>query len=68
MANGLFNPSVSIQKSFLGFKNTPKDGTIIFGVDKPQLWDIEILSDSDDHDNPRVRYVTMTYPTGDNRS
>ena len=61
--------SLSTEKRYLGFKNTaPKDGTIIFGVDRPQLWDIEILSDSDDHDNPRVRYVSMTYPIGDDRS
>ncbi|KAF8264536.1 ricin B lectin domain-containing protein [Lactarius quietus] len=48
--------SVSTQKSYLGFKNTPKDGTPLFGRDKPQLWDIEILSDSEDHDNFRARF------------
>lgn len=60
--------SVSTQKRYIGFKNTPKDGTIVFGIDKPQLWDIEVLSDSDDYDNPRVRYVYMTYPADDGRS
>lgn len=52
----------------LGFENTPKNGTPLFGVDKPQRWDIEILSDSDDHDNPRVRYAFITHPTGNGLS
>jgi len=46
--------SVSGQK-YVGFENTPKDGTIVVGLDQPQLWDIEILSDSEDHDNLRVK-------------
>ena len=44
-------------KRYLGFKNTPKDRTLIFGCEKPQLWDLEILSDSDAYDNVRVKYV-----------
>jgi len=48
--------SVSTGKSYLGFNATPKDGTPLWGIDKPQLWDIEVLSDSEDHDNPRVRF------------
>ena len=49
--------SVQHQK-YLGIKNTtPEDGTLLEGLDKPHLWDIEILSDSEDHDNPRVKYV-----------
>ena len=48
--------SFKFQK-YVGFVNTPKDGTPLIGVDRPQRWDIEILSESEDHDNPRVRYV-----------
>jgi len=48
--------SVSIQKSYVGFKNTPKDGTPLFGINTPQLWDIEILAESEDHDDLRVRF------------
>ena len=62
MANGLFNPSVSIQKSFLGFKNTPKDRIHLFSINMPQPWDIAILEESEDHENPRVRYVFIAYP------
>ncbi|KAI9448740.1 carbohydrate-binding module family 13 protein [Lactarius psammicola] len=46
--------SVRHQK-YLGFESTPEDGTPLVGLDEPQLWDIEILSDSEDHDNPRVK-------------
>ena len=42
---------------YLGFQNALKDGTPLDGLEKPQLWDIEVLPDSEDHDNPRVRYV-----------
>ena len=49
--------SVSTQKSYVGFKNTPKDGTPLFGINTSQSWDIEILEESEDHDNLRVRYV-----------
>jgi hypothetical protein len=62
--------SVRHQK-YLGFDNTPDNGTPIVGIDKPRLWDIEILSDSEDDDNPRVKYVLCTfipYPTGNDRS
>ena len=48
--------SVSGHK-YIGFENTPKDGTRLVGLDKPQHWDIEVLSDSEDHDNLRVKYV-----------
>jgi hypothetical protein len=48
--------SVEHQK-YLGFVTTPKDGTPLDGINKPQLWDIEVLPDSEDHDNPRIRYV-----------
>ena len=50
--------SVRDQK-YLGFEDavTPDNGTPLVGLDKPQLWDIEILAESEDHDNPRVRYV-----------
>ena len=42
---------------YLGFRveNTPKDGTLLDGLDKPQPWEIEVLPDSEEHDNPRVR-------------
>ena len=53
--------SVKYQK-YLGFENTPKDGTPLVGLDEPQLWDIEALSDSEDHDNPRVKYVLSRTP------
>jgi len=33
--------SVRHQK-YLGFENTPKDGTPLDGLDEPQRWDIEI--------------------------
>jgi hypothetical protein len=46
--------SVSGQK-YIGFENTPKDGTVLVGLNKPQLWDIEILPDSEDHDNLSVK-------------
>ncbi|KAH9017958.1 ricin B lectin domain-containing protein [Lactarius hengduanensis] len=42
-------------QKYLGFENTPEDGTPLVGLDEPQLWDIEVLSDSEDHDNPRVK-------------
>ena len=44
---------------YLGFKvgNTLYDGTLLDGLDKPQLWEVEVLPESEDHDNPRVRYV-----------
>ena len=48
--------SVSGQR-YIGFKNAPKDGTLILGCEKPQLWDIEVLTDSDAYDNVRVKYV-----------
>jgi len=36
----------SVQRqTYLGFENTPKDGTHLDGLDKPQLWDIEVLPD-----------------------
>ncbi|KAH9030985.1 ricin B lectin domain-containing protein [Lactarius pseudohatsudake] len=41
-------------QKYLGFETTPEDGTPLVGLDEPQLWDIEVLSDSEDHDNPRV--------------
>jgi len=44
-------------QKYLGFENAPEDGTPLVGLDEPQLWDIEILSDSEDHDNPGVKYV-----------
>ena len=59
--------SFKLQK-YVGLENTPKNGTPLFGVDKPQRWDIEILADSDDHNNPRVRYVFVTYLTGNGLS
>ncbi|KAH9161593.1 ricin B lectin domain-containing protein [Lactarius sanguifluus] len=40
---------------YLGFEKTPEDRTPLVGLDGPQLWDIEVLSDSEDHDNPRVK-------------
>jgi hypothetical protein len=49
--------SVRNQK-YLGFENTPDNGIAIVGIDKPQLWDIEILSESEDHDNLRVKLWT----------
>jgi hypothetical protein len=60
--------SVSTQKSYVGFKNTPKDGTPLFGINTPQLWDIEILVESEDHDNLRVRCVCIMHLTGNCRS
>jgi hypothetical protein len=48
--------SVNSQK-YLGFESTPKDGTAVVGLDRPRLWDIEVLEDSEDHDYPRVKYV-----------
>jgi len=49
--------SIETQKYF-GFQveNSPKDGTLLDGLDEPQLWDIEVLPESEDHDNPRVRF------------
>ena len=52
--------SVWTQK-YLGFENTPKDGTPLDALDKPQHWDIEVLPGSEDHDNPRVKYVLTTW-------
>ncbi|KAF8264535.1 hypothetical protein EI94DRAFT_1703161 [Lactarius quietus] len=48
--------SVRHQK-YLGFDCTPVNGipVQVVGLDKPQFWDIEILSESEDHDNPRVK-------------
>ncbi|KAN0133568.1 hypothetical protein V8E53_008736 [Lactarius tabidus] len=42
---------------YLGIENTsPQDGTRVVGLQKPRfLWDIELLPDSEDHDNTRVR-------------
>ena len=42
---------------YLGIESTPKNGTPLYALDEPQLWDIEILPESEDHDNPRVKYV-----------
>ncbi|KAF8264528.1 hypothetical protein EI94DRAFT_461062 [Lactarius quietus] len=47
--------SLKYQK-YLGFESTPKDGTPVVGLDRPRLWDIEILPDSEDHDNTRVKF------------
>ncbi|KAF8264529.1 hypothetical protein EI94DRAFT_461207 [Lactarius quietus] len=44
-------------QEYIALDNTPENGTALFGLDKPQRWDIEILSESEDHDNPRVKYV-----------
>jgi hypothetical protein len=44
-------------QEYIGFENAPKDGTLLIGLDKPHLWDIEIQPDSEDDDNTRVRYV-----------
>lgn len=44
-------------QEYVGFENNPDNGTAVVGIDKPQLWDIEILSESEDHDNPRVKYI-----------
>jgi len=41
---------------YLGFEGTPKDGTAAVGLDRPRLWDIEVLEDSEDHDYPRVKF------------
>ncbi|KAI9431563.1 hypothetical protein H4582DRAFT_2005062 [Lactarius indigo] len=43
------------RQKYLGFETTPEDGTPLVGLGEPQLWDIEVLSDSEDHDNPRVK-------------
>ena len=59
--------SISGQK-YLGFEHIPNDGTPLFGLNKPQLWDIEVLSDSEDDDNLRVKYVFITYPASDDCS
>ncbi|KAF8261982.1 hypothetical protein EI94DRAFT_1744743 [Lactarius quietus] len=61
--------SVRHQK-YVGFDTIPDNGTVVVGLDKPQLWDIEILSESEDHDNPRVRLwlrgtlLVVEYPKG----
>ncbi|KAN0133574.1 Ricin B lectin domain containing protein [Lactarius tabidus] len=48
--------SVRLNK-YLGFEDSPKDGTTLFGFQTPPfLWDIEILPDSEDHDDTRVRF------------
>jgi hypothetical protein len=44
-------------QKYVRFENTPDNRTAFVVIDKPQLWDIEILSESEDHDNPRVNYV-----------
>ncbi|KAF8264531.1 hypothetical protein EI94DRAFT_1805694 [Lactarius quietus] len=53
--------SVKPQK-YIAFENTPENGTALVGLDKTQLWDIEILSESEDHDNPRVRSLLSRTP------
>jgi hypothetical protein len=52
--------TVHFQK-YLGFESTPKDGTPVVGLDRPRLWDIEILPDSEDHDYTRIRYGFIAY-------
>ncbi|KAF8264525.1 hypothetical protein EI94DRAFT_1738215 [Lactarius quietus] len=47
--------SIKYQK-YVGFEKTPKDGTLVVGLDRPHFWDIEILPDSEDHDHPRVKF------------
>jgi len=47
--------SINHQK-YVAFENAPDNGTALVGVDKPQLWDIEFLPESEDHDNPRVKF------------
>ena len=44
-------------QEYVGFENKPDNETAVVGVNKPQLWDIEILRESEDHDNPRVKYI-----------
>ena len=46
-------------QEYVGFENEPDNGAAVVGVNKPQLWDIEILSESEDHDNPRVKYIQL---------
>ncbi|KAF8264532.1 hypothetical protein EI94DRAFT_1738236 [Lactarius quietus] len=53
--------SISHQK-YVAFENAPDNGTALVGVDKPQLWDIEFLPESEDHDNPRVKYILSRTP------
>ncbi len=49
--------SVRGQK-YLGFETSaPQDGAPLVGLNRPRLWDIEFLPDSEDHDHPRVKYV-----------
>jgi hypothetical protein len=60
--------SVRLNK-YLGFKDSPKDGTTLVGFQRPPfLWDIEILPDSEDHDNTRVRYVLLSTSSDDDHS
>ncbi|KAF8264527.1 hypothetical protein EI94DRAFT_461039 [Lactarius quietus] len=43
-------------RKYVGFESTPRDGTAVVGLDRPRLWDIEFLPDSEYHDNTRVKF------------
>ncbi|KAH9069658.1 hypothetical protein EDB83DRAFT_2222071, partial [Lactarius deliciosus] len=55
--------SVEHQK-YLGIEtSTPKNGTHLVGLEHPQFWDIEILSDSrNPTSKPNVKYVLSRTP------
>jgi len=53
--------SVRAQK-YLGFETTPDNGTLLVGLDEPQLWDIDILPDCKDSTKPSVKYVLSRNP------
>ncbi|KAI9436000.1 hypothetical protein H4582DRAFT_493983 [Lactarius indigo] len=43
--NGQWTIQSVEHKKYLGVETTPKDGTHLVGLDQPQFWDIDILSD-----------------------
>ena len=53
--------TVHLQK-YLGFESTPNNGTRLVGLDRPQLWDIEILPHSKDRDYIRIKYGFYRVP------
>ncbi|KAI9448744.1 hypothetical protein BJY52DRAFT_1156294 [Lactarius psammicola] len=64
-ANGQWTIRSVEPSKYLGVETTPDNGTRLVGLDRPQFWDIEMLSDCKDPTKPSVKYVFLTYPIGD---
>ncbi|KAI9431565.1 carbohydrate-binding module family 13 protein [Lactarius indigo] len=48
---------------YLGVETTPRDGTQLVGLDRPQFWDIEVLPYSGDAGGPSVKLCQWIHGT-----